>query len=368
MDYGLVTPNGIDFFTCGGDPCTDPGTALNNNYEFFYDMENLKLYLYWDRGNPADSFEDIKVSRRGEGFTIFYAAGGKEEDTPPMIVDNLCAMYSSDVCADVYNYNSVVMNCEFGYCGGELSSIATGVGVTSYWASNVKFINNYLHDIQDGPISVQTAGETYDLENPSIYTNIEIANNVVVACGNGIEVWNKPGDTLENGHAANYSEGLYYHDNIYAYTGYGICLLQEEKRAGTVYCTRYEMVDCKIENDITMYAVGQVGIEVFSSDTQKRGYELINNTYILNEELCTFTYRRNNFNNYWHHTLASYGNGVTVPYEYRFLTYMATLGIGNGETYYYMSEPATENEKNWGCFMTGYHVEKGNASGGKISK
>jgi len=76
------------------------------------------------------------------------------------------------------------------------------------------------------------------------------------------------------------------------------------------------------------------------------------------EEMFLKFARYDNFNNYWHHNLGGYGHGVKVPYSYRYLTYMASLGIGNREKYYYIDEETTELEKNWVFFMTGYYLEK----------
>ncbi len=358
MDYGLVCPDGELVYSSGGTACSDPSDALHNNYEFFHDMDSRKLYLYWDKGNPSDSFDDIKVSRTCVVVCGEYATGNNGEESPLLHIDNLSVRYSGSEGMVLAPNNSLVTNCESGYIGGATSSVAGCIGVVSGAdVTNIKMIHNYCHDVQDAPISVQNPA---DDDQYDVFRDIEVADSVFASSGNGVEIWLKPSGMDENGYAHHVSYNVNVHDNYMAYTGYGICLLQEEKRLGTVFCMSngYEMVDSKLENNVVICAAGEVGITSFSSDTQKRGYELIDNVYIIKPDLCYFTWRRDNFNNYWHHNLGGYGHGVKVPYSYRYLTYMASLGIGNREKYYYIDEETTELEKNWVFFMTGYYLEK----------
>ncbi len=354
-DYGLMTADGENYFMSGGTSCENPGTAMKNNYEFMYVKNEGKLYLYWDKGNPADSFRNIWISRFG-----FIISGNHN-----CLYDNLCTLYSSAWAIRIAEVNSTIQNCEIGCVGGELSSIASGAELYGE-ADGIYMINNYCHDIADGPLSVQDAtDDTVDASVRIVSKNVDIHDNVIVACGNGVELWIKPGVPInEDGEVDRYSdsrpqhrsENYNIHDNIMAYIGYGISIRQEEKRLGTVFCTRYEMINSKIENNLVMYCNGQVGIVTFSSDEQKYGYELINNTYVLDPDYIVMGDNyRDNLNSHWYHNLAGYGIGVTVPYSYRYLTYMASLGIGNGETYYYYDAQTEENDQ-WAFFMTGYHL------------
>ncbi len=351
-DYGLLSGDGKTHFMTGGTSLENVGTALKNNYEFFYDTYSDELWLYWDRGNPADSFDDIKVGRNG---TAAWIANNT-------VIDNLAFMYSSFYAMRLSDTNITIQNCEIGCVGGEYTSVASGAELFGN-ANGIRMINNYVHDIADGPLSIQdTTDDQVDISVRNVSRDVELAHNVIVACGNGVELWIKPGKPIDgpftSGMAQHYSENYNIHDNIMAYIGYGICVRQEEKRLGSVFCCGYEMVNSRLENNIVMYPAGQFDIGTFSSDTQKRGYEMINNTFIVNPEHCVYSDNlRDNVNSYWHHNLAGYGIGVSVPYEYRYLTYFANLGIGNGETYYHIDTPSTYEEENWSFFMTGKLVE-----------
>lgn len=355
-DYGLNTPDGkLYYYVDKSRPWENPGTALINNYEYLYDGEEGAIYLYWDEGNPADCFDDIKISRNG------YAFFGKND----IRLDNISVKYSATWGAFVGNklasggcQNIQITNCEFGYIGGSITSIESGIEINGE-CNNILMKGNYCHDIGDGPLSIQGGLEIPG--DPTYMQNIEMYDNVVVACGNGIELWNNTGTGLidENGVAQNKIKNTKIHDNIMAYIGYGLCEWQGDetekygnRKLGEFICSGYEFENSYMYDNVFMYGAGDIGISYFSSDTQKRGWELSNNTYILNPEYMQICSRRDSFNRTWQSNLSNYGIQTIIPLEIRYITYMASLGIGNTDSYYFYSGTTPEHDER--CFfMTG---------------
>ena len=351
--YGLNSPNGKDYFYVGTDrKWENPGTALRNNYEFIYDAIEGEIYLYWDEGNPADSFDEIMISRNG------YAIRGGNN----IRIDNLAITNSATWGAMLGEHDISISNCEIAYCGGSMSSIESGIEFNGR-TKNVYMKNNYCHDIGDGPLSMQSQEEKPG--DPTYIENVELCDNVIVACGNGLELAASTGTGLidENGVAQNKLRNFNVSNNIMAYIGYGLCEWQGDatienentsggRKLGEFLCTGHEFENCYFTDNIMMYGAGQMGITYFSSDTQQRGWILDDNTYLLNPEHMVMFSRRNNFNRTWQSNLANYGIYVTVPLQERYISYMASLGIGNSDKYYFYHGTTAEQAQR--CFfMTG---------------
>ncbi len=347
--YSMCTPDGELYYISGGTPCEDPGTALLHNYEYIVDNYNGKLYLYWDKGNPSDSFDSIYVSRLGYCVTT-----GNN-----VTIDNICIRCSSTWGCAMENIGCTIMNCEIGYVCGSVSSIESGMEINGE-SDGVIMKNNYCHDIGDGPLSLQSQGETPGVETS--ICNVEAYDNVIVSSGNGFEIATNTGTYLidEDGVAQNKLINLYVHDNILAYIGYGISEWQADgdvdhalaRKLGTAMCTGHEMQNCVLENNIFMYCVGSIGVDYYSSDTQQRGWTLKDNTYILDPEYVILCERRDSFNRTWQSNLSNYGIKVQTPVTERYISYMESIGIGNREKYYLFSDKTEAHDLR--CFfMTG---------------
>jgi len=195
--------NGYEYYYSGNTDMTNPGTALRNNLEFFYDSVTNKVYLYWDKGNPSDFFTDIKIPRTGTAAWI------KDNCT----VDNLAFMYCTHYGARSSGTNVRVTNCEIGYVGGSVSSVESGIEI--YGSTNgAYFHNNYIHDIGDGALTSQSGGGS--VEYPNQIQNIEYVGNVMVACGHSAEVWNGIIEIDQNGYSTSKITNVLIKDNIRA--------------------------------------------------------------------------------------------------------------------------------------------------------
>lgn len=329
---------------------TNPGTALEHNLQFIHDQGEGKLYLYFDKGNPGEYFDDIKIPRSGP--CAWFESN--------VYVDNLAFMYSTEYGArangnDISNVKFT--NCEIGCVGGGLDSIESGIEI--YGATNgAYFYNNYIHDVGDGSLTsqfgVDQGGRITHIQN------VEYVGNVMVASGHGAELWNDMGPLDENGYAQDRMMNLLVKDNIMAYIGYGLT----QKQAGGEFVygnllsgSMYgEISNSYVENNIFLHGSCNIFSCYMATYEQDRGWCARNNTYVFNTQSNYIGYSYETLNMFSHHMWKRIR--ISFPYSYEGLVWYTSLGIDPQGTYYYYSG-LNEHEEQKCFFMTGYWAERG---------
>ena len=340
--------NGYEYFYTGVSDLTDPGTALKHNLEYIHDQEKGELYLYFDKGNPSDYFDDIKASRNAY---VFFTGNNSR-------ADNLHIAHSSFQGINPGRYNSTLTNCEIGFVGGSRSSVESGSEISG--DTNGSYIYNcYIHDVGDGALTSQGSGGTAD--KPLHIENIEYIGNVMVACGHSAEIWNGTDFLDENGHAIAKIRNVLVKDNIMAYTGYGF----RQKQAGAAtsggetICSSIsgEHINCRLENNIYLYGQGTIYKAYMATYKQPRGWTAKGNTYISNTYYYTIGYSYESINHVDHSMWKRVR--IAFPYSYEGLVWYTSLGIDPMGTYYHFSDNSNEHEENEIFFMSGYYAERG---------
>lgn len=325
---------------------TNPGTALEHNLQFIHDQGEGKLYLYFDKGNPGEYFEDIKVPRSGP--CAWFESN--------IYVDNLAFMYSTNygARADGNNISNVKFtNCEVGCVGGGLDSIESGIEIYG-GTDGAYFYNNYIHDVGDGSLTSQNGIDGRNIEN------IEYIGNVMVAAGHGAELWNHMGPLDENGYAMNKLTNMVVRDNIMAYIGYG--LTQKQAGGDFVYGNLLsgsmygEISNSYVENNLFMHGSCNIYSSYMATYEQDRGWCARNNTYVFNTQSNYIGYSYETLNMFSHHMWKRVR--VSFPYSYEGLVWYTSLGIDPQGTYYHY-DGLNEHEKQRCFFMTGYYAERG---------
>ena len=340
--------NGYEYFYTGVSDLTNPGTALKHNLEYIHDQEKGELYLYFDKGNPSDYFDDIKASRNAY---VFFTGNNSR-------ADNLHIAHSSFQGINPGRYNSTLTNCEIGFVGGSRSSVESGSEISG--DTNGSYIYNcYIHDVGDGALTSQGSGGT--AEKPLHIENIEYIGNVMVACGHSAEIWNGTDFRDENGHAIAKIRNVLVKDNIMAYTGYGF----RQKQAGAAtsggetICSSIsgEHINCRLENNIYLYGQGTIYKAYMATYKQPRGWTAKGNTYIANTYYYTIGYSYESINHVDHDMWKRVR--IAFPYSYEGLVWYTSLGIDPMGTYYHFSDNSNEHEDNELFFMSGYYAERG---------
>lgn len=344
-----------EYYISGGTSCENPGDALRNNLEFIDDYAEGKLYLRCEDGNPGECFDRIDIAAK---TNIIYGA----KDTR---FDNIAVKYTSYVGISLGTGNTVVTNCEAGYCGGSETSVGTGIG--GYGECDSIVIDNcYIHDVEDGSMGTQYTGEeVVHLDN------VVCTNNVILTSQNLIELFGQSGVLDDEGREANKIRHARVTGNYAAYLGYGYPRSVGDGDVPGCECEGLgihnwymgEILDCVLENNVFFNCSGSItGTFIGTDSSGIRGWSLRNNTYILNPEVCSWMrttdgikYNMNFAGTFgYSQFLATY----RIPYSYRYLAYTASLGIDPSGKYYYTDE-TTAAEKFGTFVMNGYHFENG---------
>ncbi len=187
---------------------------LDSPYEFYFNTNDYKVYLYCAEGNPADVYDSIEMGVRINMVRIL--------EQKNVVFDNFTIKYGGAHAINVIGENVKITNCEIGWIGGgNLRGTARyGNGVEiGYDTKNIVLDNNYLYQIYDAALSHQ-----YDTRNNPESTktcyieNIKYTNNVIVDTTYGVEFFVGQA-ALPN--IPRYNKDILISGNIILYTGYG---------------------------------------------------------------------------------------------------------------------------------------------------
>ncbi|MBQ1503075.1 MAG: hypothetical protein IIZ35_03650, partial [Clostridia bacterium] len=342
--------NGYEYYESEARALDDPGTALLHNLEYFHDYGTGSLYLYWDKGDPNEYFDDIKASRNGTCAWI-----GNDSH-----VDNLAFLYSGTYCVEAGESNLTFTNCEIGFVHGALSSVESGI--ESFGKSDgIYMINNYIHDVGDGGLTSQCTGS--DPDNPNQIKNVNYIGNVFVAVGVGAEIWNHLTVVDESGVSLSKITNCTLKDNLFAYGGWGMSQKQSRESFITGSCVNGSMygefVNSRIENNVFLYPLGCVYYAYMATYEQPRGWESLGNVYVVDGNCADiiFSYETINYINHGMWKRAR----VYFPYTEEGLRWITSLGVDpKGIFYHYEdTEPTHTRDGSGFFFMTGYYAERG---------
>lgn len=151
--------------------------ALYKNMDFYYDKDNALIYLYCDKGNPSDVWNNIEFSQAG----VHIRMAPRVEN---VTIDDLCLKYMGTfgISAEYDNHFITVTNCEIGFIGGTMMSVGTryGNGIQTWCGGHdLNFNNNWLYQVFDTAIAPHGAAghATCDFYNVSICENLFEYNN-----------------------------------------------------------------------------------------------------------------------------------------------------------------------------------------------
>ena len=144
--------------------------ALKKNFDFHHDAEKGILYLYFDKGNPADFFSSIEITMK---LHKMFRMGAVKD----LVFDNICIKYTGGFPIVGSGENITITNCEIGYVGGLWSPIFKvkfGNAIElSQNVVNVRIENNWIYETFDTAITWQGGDDN------AIYNNISFSNNLL---------------------------------------------------------------------------------------------------------------------------------------------------------------------------------------------
>lgn len=159
---------------------------LKRDLEFYHDYKEAKrVYLYSEKGNPAERFESIELLTKGH---IIQARDN-------IVVDNLCLKYcGSHGIGGGTTKGLTVTNCELGWIGGSIQAEGIfgrnhptryGNAIEIYGGCDFYLVDNcYIYQVYDAAITHQHQG---DGTNALTMKDITYSNNLVEDCVYSIE-------------------------------------------------------------------------------------------------------------------------------------------------------------------------------------
>ena len=222
-DAGLLVFNHGEAYTykklIGIDGFKGSPSELKKDLEMYHDINDKKIYLYSDKGNPADRYTSIEFCLKDH---IIRITGDNVK------IDNLCIKYggahgiSSGARNDLY-----VTNCEFGWIGGSIQGGKTRYGnaIEIYGPCKNYFVDHcYIYEVYDAAVTHQFKNATST--ETKIMENVRYTNNLIENCIYSFEYFldqpKSENDVMKN---------ILIKDNICRLAGYGFGWQRPDKVA-----------------------------------------------------------------------------------------------------------------------------------------
>ena len=328
VPYGWVS-NGEESFESGGVPFSSPGD-LCHNLEYIGDIENGGLWLYCDKGNPGEVYDEIIISRSGD---LVKYEGGSRLTTMPTRLDNVAVKYTGGGGFFMFGAENVyVTNCVFEWIGGQYQSYKDGNvrfgNAVQNWGScdGVVITDCYFKDIYDAAVTTQ--GRTGVMRN--FYSN----GCVLDKCDLSYEFFNDGNDGESE------LVNLYLTDNYVIDNGIGFCDVRTDRRSGFLW-TSYGLYPTLVENfhyerNVNILSTEFAVIAHNVAFGQTAGLILKDNTYFMDPDASFYMSTVYNMLD---------RNGFTatfLPYTSQYLTYLNSLGCETGGTFFTIQNPSRE--------------------------
>lgn len=257
---------------------------MSINYEFWFDPEDCKVYLYYDGGNPGEVFESIEGAVR----LNLMRASGKHN----IVVDNFILTYGGAHGVSTATVDNVkITSCEFRWMGGGIYD--SDVSVTRYGngiefnmkSKNCYAENNLFYQIYDTGITHQFDSRNKKGDRTECYhENMNYLNNVFEYCFFSIEYFESHTNTTTD--VSRYQKDITISGNysLYANYGFGYWVAYEDRSFG-VHIQGWNQLDCefqggavKCENNVFLLAKYRMIAAKNESDTYV--INLKNNTFV----------------------------------------------------------------------------------------
>lgn len=291
----------------------DAVTGLTNNLDYFscIDLSGINpfeqvnstgvtgpLYLRCDAGNPGELYSNIEFSLDGMGVS---PSGENGKD---LTIDNLKIVFFGGLGVDCRTYlgwtNTIVQNCEIGWCGGsttnytyltannEIAYANISGGAVQMSGPQNTVVNNYIHHCSSKALVIAL----HDRKTTSfIYSDITIKGNLLeynAAALHLVNYMETENPTVDSGF-----KNVSFEDNYVLYTGYDWIQTKTERtdyyrenlpvssiefggeynnknsgiyiRNNTFYLSKYVLVNCYMPKDNqpifsgNIYAQGENG-------------------------------------------------------------------------------------------------------------
>ena len=229
----------------------DMEARLTQNGDYMNDTYWNVLFLYCDKGNPADVYESIELATTSS--VLYGQAVGNVN------VDNLSIKYTGAHAVNFHadyskneTSNVTVSNCEIGWGGGFWFTIGEsghgeqyGNGIEFYGpAEDINVNNCYVYQQFDAGVTFQEMGYVD-------YKNITFDSNLIEYCAYNIEFFNGGEEGVKNHLYEGYYRNIKITNNILRFAGYGFGNNRPHAH-GVAHITCWDETFVKSHSDFTI--------------------------------------------------------------------------------------------------------------------
>lgn len=182
--------------------------VLEQEFDYYHNVETGMLYLYYAGGNPAAQYAEIEIVPK---YALFRCL----EHHHHITIENLCMRYANfGVSCSNTAHHIAVRGCEIGWIGGCFTSSPReryGNGIEFFGSTNDDIVeDNWIYQCFDAGYSNQGATPR---NCPFRFQerDIIVQNNLIEKCCYNIEIWVGPYDMMRD---------CYYRNNILRFAGY----------------------------------------------------------------------------------------------------------------------------------------------------
>ncbi len=265
-------PDGNGYAAVGIKKCTanknDGIENVKQNYDFWYNPKDSKVYLYLDKGNPATLYKSIEFNEYGNICNC---------QSDNVTFDNLCFLFGGRHgigCGGVSNVH--ITNCVAGYMGGGSSGDTRLGNGFEIWApsQNCSIKDCYVFEVYDAGITFQMKGTS---GSTCTFNNIVFEDNLIEKCIYNIEYFLRQEDN-----DGDYIANTTLRNNILLSAGYGWGV-QRPERGGSAAIKGWDSEN-KSSNFVIENNIIDRGLEMLIHIGSTAGSKYLpimrNNTYI----------------------------------------------------------------------------------------
>lgn len=325
--FGLVS-NGEEHFISGGVDFKSPGD-LKHNLEYYGDCVVGGLYLYCDKGNPGELFKEIHIS-------LSKSVVGYFEDSKSTMMtrlDNFDIRYSGSCSVSTGNAENVaITNCTFEWIGGAYQNpgVRYGNAVQNWGSCDGFYVNDcYFKDVYDAAVTTQGASGNM--------VNFYSSGCVLERCDFPYEIWNNGSSDLDIYFPEPKLCNVFIKNNYVIDAGFGFCDIRTDRRGTFIDFAK------GVQRALHKNVVYEGNVNIAASEYAIRsgmtalgkseGTIFKNNTYYVDP---TEAYFGKLIYNLFDRTGPV---RIVYPYTSRYLTYLNSVGVEMGSTFYSIQNP-----------------------------
>ena len=247
--------------------------ALSRNGDYYHDTENQICYLYFDKGNPGEYFDNIEIATTKE--LVFG------QNVNHVSIENICFKYGTFGAFTFGNNKEIkIKNCVMSWHGGRVyrfkgeESIRYG-NAAEFWyrAYDIEVSHCFIDQVFDAALTFQGCGD-----DRAEFNNIRFSDNLIEYCSMNIEFWAGQKDDPN----PPVIEDICIENNIIRFGGYGWGGIQRPDKGDQALFLAWNRLYDNMENFVVrnnIFDCADCNMVFAKSPNEQKGLQFYGNSY-----------------------------------------------------------------------------------------